>query len=1376
MKHLSLCLLSLICLPAIVHGDDEDWKPGLLATYRNGERQVSRIEPLTAFSSHAAQPIEGMGVEGYTVAWQGHLLVRDDKVRLHMWLQGDVEVRIGDTVRFAAASKEPAWVSSDELQLEYGFQPLHVRLAPNGQHAEFKLYWSADAFPLEPVPAHQLFHESAGSEVDPDIWTNGRKLFVAYRCDRCHAVDDEALSHPAPALWGVTLGLSPEWLTEKLLTKHAEANSSNMPNFGFDESEADAIAAYLIRLGSPSSLVSVPAVKEDKKNPPPTGVELLNGSGCLGCHRVGELGTSGPFAGPDLSRIGGKRSPEWLATWLFRPERINPQHQMPLFKFTPTERGQLVSELTGLGHQDGVQFIDESTQQHPADVIDKGRDLVKQFRCANCHKIPAIEADRRGYSTLREAPQLPSGGCLGETVDKSRHQPIFSESSRAALRVYVKSLRGAESIPLAEFERGRRVIEERNCLGCHARDGAPGIAPVAVMAANRTEQLKGHPVDLIPPNLTAIGDKLLDAGLLKSVSGEQDRLRQDWLRIQMPKFAHTEVDRKALLSFLTGQDRVPENPPDPRFTSGMQALAGIEANPDAAPPAAILGRQLIGAGGFSCIACHQVGDYRPRNVAQGARGSDLKQSHGRLRPEFYFRWTRAPLRIVPGMEMPSYVKAVPHVLDEDLPAQLAMVWKALQDPQFQAPTNPAQMEQFLVVDPASPPRIVRDVFELPQQSGYVARSFAVGLSNGHSLLFDIDTAQIRQWTYGDFARQKAEGKSWFWEMAGLPVPEFAGESQWQIKHDGNFVPLFGSDSPIPARVELKSYAPDPSAGSAGVTLNYDLIIAGGTEKRLRVREHWVPLGEGDSGWQRDIEVQGTGSDIELALATGQTDSQPLKPERIGDILQLHASYRTTLSGYLPVQPPNVPMTPETTPVTTLPGYDGVRLPVSGRIMPTAFAWSPAGELLFTSLKGDVYGVRDINEDGLGDDLVLIDSGLSAPFGLLADGDDLLVTHKPEVVRLKQVFANGKLSGAALERETVWSGWGFSPDYHDWVTGPVRDSAGNLYLGLGSDYSQSSRPQDRQQWRGTILRIAPGGQPEPIARELRYPIGIALDAHDRLFVTDQQGVQNTYNELDYIVPGLRYGVPSQEDLRGELSGFEGQPAGELDIKTPAAVHIPHPWTRSVNGLFFLPADGAFANHPFAGHAIGCEYNGKFLVRCSLQEVAGTLQGAAYPFSRVPSPEEKQSFLGPMCGGVAPNGDIYVGSIYDSGWLGGLNVGEIVRLRRNTSPLPNGIREIRLTKEGFELEFVHPVDAVQANDPKFISLTAATRNWSGSYATEDAQQHVPETTARSLSADGRTLQLTVPELRTRFVYEFQLGSKAAEEFFPAWGAYTLNALIP
>jgi hypothetical protein len=253
-------------------------------------------------------------------------------------------------------------------------------------------------------------------------------------------------------------------------------------------------------------------------------------------------------------------------------------------------------------------------------------------------------------------------------------------------------------------------------------------------------------------------------------------------------------------------------------------------------------------------------------------------------------------------------------------------------------------------------------------------------------------------------------------------------------------------------------------------------------------------------------------------------------------------------------------------------------------------------------------------------------------------------------------------------------------------------------------------------------------------------------------------------LNHIIEGRHYGVPSLHETDRKA------------IPHSPAIQIPHPWSRSVNGLFFLPSSGP--GHPaFRGQGIGCEYDTRFLVRLSLQKVAGEYQGAAYYFSQ-PTPEAGgENFLGPLCGGIAPNGDVYIGSIHDSGWLGGQNTGDIVRLSPKEDLLPNGIREVRATPEGFDVEFIKPLDPKAAGDLKHYDVSGYTREWQGSYATPDSSRHKVSVQSAKLLADGRTVSLTVKDLREGYVYEISCGGLSqlmTKPLFPDTAHYTLHRI--
>ena len=1237
---------------------DEDEEPvrfpGIVGTYTAGGRSVSRRDADVAFFSDAQAPVQQLPAGPLRARWQGKLLVRSPgKYRFYAQLQGHVTATLAQQ-SILTGETNPAgpakWISGPVVEFEYGEHALDVAFQSTVPTARLKLYWSSEAFAFEPIPSGAFFLNEAHPEFE--LVAQGKELFAAHRCNRCHQRKNDPLSPPGPDLKHVAQHLTHHGLDRWLSSEHRPPDAAhfNMPEFGFTPEESRDVACFLrATSGDPPARLGIPFKPEDRATPDQlaAGKSLLLTRGCLACHTYGEQGSPSRLGGGDLSAIGDKRDREWLKRWLTNPSAINPDHRMPVFEWSKDGKHDELNELSAfLAHSTSKQFRQDSTKSGGDSApTEPGKKLVEAARCAACHRIPGILApDLSKLSTLEQGVGDSPNSCLQVKPNRENWRPGFPEKDLAALRAYV-AYRAGKLSPEGPVERGQRLLAWNNCLQCHPREGVPGLGAYAVSITKLLPELGGAVPTLVPPSLNAVGDKLLDDVLLKSVAGEFPASRLPWLKVRMPKFSHSPEDRQALARYLTDHDRV-DSPPAELVTIPPVPNAGQRAQ------ALVVGRSLLGSQGFSCIACHQFGKFQPRNTALGTRGSDLQNIGLRMRREYFLRWLRSPIRIVPDMEMPGYERPFPGLLGGQIQPQLAALWEALHDPHPLRPLDVTSLQQSLIVGVGEPARIVRDVFAIPQTAGpdvYIPRAFAVGLNNQHNILLDLDTFSVREWWQGNFARQRTEGKSWYWDLAGTRVVT-GMKSMPQIGLLKSSIPESTNNRTLPGSIDfsvgkLSHRLHDYSTFEQGVRFSYLLsfwVSALSSQQVVQVTETWLPKNGAnpltESGWSRHITVAGVPKDyvpvfvqpeFHNTLRTAAIDfiaeMQPaeLKPKtprptrRLPEtlsIVRLTAKTDGDFAGEfqytagstpLPIESPSLPVvisTPET--FSTVPGYTAVRLPLPRSIMPTAMTWTADEVLAFTSLKGHVYLARDTNGDGREDQLDLFEEGLAAPWGIITDPADgsLLVAHKPEILRL----IDTKKVGRADRRDVFATGWGYNDNYHDWTCGIVRDGRGNLYVGLGSDYTQPKRPPQQQLWRGKILRISPAGKVTPIASGLRYPTGLAMTPEGDLFVSDNQGEQNTFNELNHIVEGNRYGVPSREDKP------------PLEATLAPAIQIPHPWTRSINGIFFIPPDATLAApmagatqtvpHPFAGHGIGCEYDSRYLIRFSLQKVGDTFQGA------------------------------------------------------------------------------------------------------------------------------------------------------------------------
>jgi len=1368
---------------------------GLLARYSIGERSVEKLEEVISYNWHNSSPDRRFGKtdKPFKGQWQSQLLIRQaGQHQLHAFVQGNVRVKINGNVILDTNSQTAGWVSGDKFTPDIGFQEFHVRFEKTEDQARLQLFWSSETFPLEPLPGHLFFREKG--RPDLALIELGRNQFEAFRCGACHKhIIPESEQLSAPDLTRSVAGLSTDWIVKKL-TGH---EPGKMPHFDLSNAQATTIAAALASSTEKPEFDSLPKPGKGRNadNDREAGLTLINSLGCMACHTrepdsdsvTTETQTEALlFGGGSLADVGNKRSAEWFNTWLRNPESLNRSHRMPLFKLTSQERRRLALGLAAL-RINGKTLPSVEAPSTSDNMVRQGKQLIHDLGCRSCHVVAAKQTELK-----TQFPSLISGSekqtdwkksCVRDrpASNGKPFQPAFGQVAHEAIKAFVGSIPKNAAQP-AVADHGHRLLVTRNCTACHPRGLRQGLAAMAGKIATTDAELRGQAPSLVPPNLNALGDRLLDEALAKAVSGEQKR-RMDWKLVRMPEFKHSEADRQALVDYFISSDRIPDNAP----TWGIK-----DDDSKISDQLLVIGQELVGPKGFSCIACHQVGDYVPKKAAMGTRGSDLVGLGNRMRHSYFVRWTRSPLRIVPGVEMPSYTKAVHGVLGDDADAQLETLWKTLADSRFKPPTDPSSVEQYFVVENGTPARVIRDVFTNPESNGggHISRAFAIGFENGHSVIIDLDNLSLRRWTFGDFARQRTVGKSWYWDMAGVDiVTGFNANSNYSLVK-----------SDIEDGIVLDSrISPRKNNGTVGELLDYQPVNRGvrfrfslkfeidGKLKSVMVEETLAPFthpSPSRSAWLRRVAVSSLPDGYELVFSSSTTESGVGNPASIdarGKIksrletatskpastptlnLRLtndkgQASFAVRYMATLKRPPLKVtlkPLPPATAnKITSMPGFDGVQLPVSTKIMPTAMTILNDGSLAFASLEGHIYIAKDTDGDGVEDKLTMFEEGLSAPYGIIQDGDSLLVSHKPEILRLRDTDGDGR----ADERTVFSSGWGFNDNYHDWTCGIAKDAKGNFYVGLGSDYAQLKRPQDVSRWRGKVLQISPDGTPRPFAHAFRYPTGIAIDGKGNIFCTDNQGVQNTFNELNHLRDGFHFGVPKNHEQ-------------SLKVKAHVpAIQIPHPWTRSINGITFLPED--YPQQGIAGDGIGCEFNGKHLIRFTHHEVDGILQGATYFLSKPDFPDADANFLGPLSITTAQNGDIYIGSIHDSGWLGGQNTGSIVKLTPS-SELPNGIKQIQATAYGFEIQFQKPVDRTAAENLKSYSLSGYTREWKGGYATPDSARFQPKVRSAELSTDGTSVRLKTSELKTGFVYEINCLIKQNDTpLWPATGHYTLH----
>lgn len=1386
--------------------------PGLVATrIDRAESQTVRIDARAAIAGDAS----GLA----SVVWRGKLFaVSPGEYRVSCFADGEATVTIAGQTVVEASSGRPAWLAGRPLALEYGYHDLEVRYKPLGDAARLALFWSGPQFGLEPVSPRELFHHER-DHVD-DLAERGRILARAMRCTACHQRQGASPALASPDLTRTQGNLNASWLRdwllqskpngEKMAQRADRANSRqrHAPRFSLTPKEADDLTAALMVAPPP----------ENREPPPPDaagaatpgdaaiGRRLFRTVGCLACHQAEGLGVADRFDGGDLSQVATKRPSDFFRRWLATPQDINPAHRMPTFTLGDEEIRDLAAYLGTLGSP----APQPPTPKPAARAYLAAQRVVARYRCQACHQMP----ERLATPAARRSPPLSamsdwSRSCANQAPGgRAQHAYDLGEEDRRALRAWFSTA----PEPAAQAE---HLLAEQNCLQCHARDQAPGLRTLtqAILAAE--PELAPTAAFLIPPALTGVGDKLHDRALRAAILREGPALRP-WLHVRMPKFALTADELAAAAAAIVEQDRVPDVSAElaAAMTSRDAGVAPAGTPPQHEADEAHLlpaGSRLVTSNGFGCTSCHALGKAAPVNVAPAARGTDLTMAGERIRRPWFDRWVRNPVRIVPLMEMPSIQKPVRGVLDEQLDRQLAAVWHVLNRPGFDPPQPGAVRTVRMHNAPgaAESGMALTDSIEIAGRP--VLRPLLTALPNRHNVLFDLERGGLAGWWVGDAASQHARGKSWLWEPAGSPVIPWT-EATPEVRvtvGDARLAPV-ASDQGF---AQLDGWEHVAGGLKFWYRLRFEPATAGGPP--IVVQASQTTIADGQAGFRRALELQGLPPGASASwrvwpgnFSRGASDGdrslldlpgQPFAESPASGAMRLLESdadgvrvslaktdHGVTLRGELHyacglaidryIEPAAAATLFDSAALDVVPGFEAVRLPLPIEEMPTALAWREDGTLAAASLKGRVVVAEDADGDGLPDRWRAFSDELPAPYGLVATPTGFDVVAKTGLIRLSDSDNDGR----ADRHEIVADGWGYTADYHDWAVGLPRDEQGRYFVALPCQ--QDERSPAAAKWRGTVVSLAPrkptANDPrlfavEPFCGGLRFPMGIARSRAGELFVTDNQGNYNPFNELNHLKAGARYGF---------INRLEAQPDFRPAYQEPA-ICIPHPWTRSVNGICFLDtpepwrAGGSEPRFgPWEGHLVGCEYDTRRLVRLSLERVNGAWQGAAYPLSIAPSSPSAETFEGPVVCAVSPDGDLYCGNLRDSGWGGGQNTGSIVRLRP-TGTWPLGIAEVRVASAGFSILFTGEVDAAAASRPENYSVRSYRRETTPAYGGPDVDVEMPAIKAATVAPHGRSVKLELGRLRRGAVYEIRVGriGPANGQLQPAEAHYTLRETI-
>ena len=354
-------------------------------------------------------------------------------------------------------------------------------------------------------------------------------MLARYGCVRCHKVTSpESVTMTAtddpPSLEHIADKTSREWIFAWIKNPQAYAPTATMPNFQLSDDEARDISAFLIAQSTPFNAPSNPPLNPGPARAMPPvpsqdntaalqqGSSVYGEAFCASCHAMQNAAglMVGGNLGPELTRVGSKVKPEWLAEWLRNPKVYDPDTAMPHFRFEEKDIGLIMGFLQSKTDSDFLAGVHLSAAT-PAQIA-HGKTLVNERGCAACHEITGIPHADNFAPELTAVGSLPLGKIvfapgmnhtlpdyISAKIRKPRSfgnalkmpQFTFSDSQVDALvtallaqttraKTLPDSLRIA-ALPPSTYEpagRAGQLMTDMRCLSCHTIDGRGGnMAP-----------------------------------------------------------------------------------------------------------------------------------------------------------------------------------------------------------------------------------------------------------------------------------------------------------------------------------------------------------------------------------------------------------------------------------------------------------------------------------------------------------------------------------------------------------------------------------------------------------------------------------------------------------------------------------------------------------------------------------------------------------------------------------------------------------------------------------------------------------------------------------------------------------------------------------
>lgn len=582
------------------------------------------------------------------------------------------------------------------------------------------------AHPLQAEPINHAFvytFDQFHIPTDPDesLVNGGLLLLGELNCTTCHAVpkswEERLKPKPGPDLSAVGSRLDPDTLWLMIRSPQTRKKGTQMPGLFSgaegDDEKVEALVEYLTTLKQ--DLPKVPSGDVER------GKELYHKVGCVACHEPAkDVRPPKVAADAEVEKPGNASVPIALADaydftalshFLHNPLAVRPAGRMPDMRLTEQQSSDIAAYL----HVGRVaeKATARAALNLPKQTAEKGRELFEKMNCVACHKIDSQIAKATSAKPLKDLSATQ--GCLAEKQSSGTPRFDLSDLEKRALKLALALIQKENAPTLTPQENVDWQLTRLNCYACHDRDGkgGPEDPRAQYFGVNDPGAESLGQLANLPPNLDKVGRKLTRGWFEKILWGKDGSVRP-YMDTHMPSFGREQTE--SLIASFNEADKL-----DKPFEIDVSGLAKHHR--------AEAGRQLLGAKGLACVACHGLKERK----SLGPPVIRLTHTNERLQPEYFKELLLNPQVTQPGTVMPPMF-----VGRKKANLEIESIWTYLREVEGQPLPEGLMSSEDFELKPDKQKRVIifRSFIE-----GAGTHAIGVGFPGGLNAAFDAKTSR-----------------------------------------------------------------------------------------------------------------------------------------------------------------------------------------------------------------------------------------------------------------------------------------------------------------------------------------------------------------------------------------------------------------------------------------------------------------------------------------------------------------------------------------------------------------------------------------------------------------------------------------------------------